>query len=225
MSLNPSIRKVVPASPPTAAATYDYYDIAEGTGIKNFYGALSIASGSHTAFLTTDTTAYSGMVVIKRKGALAWGLYGDVDYETTFNSPKLVKGNIRISATTGVQGQVANAKKICLLMALYKVSGGVPTQIGSNIGTPLTSTGAVAALTETHTLTIDVTDRIHFKIGDILRLNVKMYGAAAGATEGFGYGCDPADRNDSVTASGQVVVQDAYPTHLKVAMPFIITDI
>ena len=52
-----------------------------------------------------------------------------------------------------------------------------------------------------------------------------LLGAAAGATEGFGYGCDPADRNDSVIASGQVVVQDAYPTHLKVAMPFIITDI
>ena len=24
---------------------YDYYDIAEGTGVKNFYGAQSIASG------------------------------------------------------------------------------------------------------------------------------------------------------------------------------------
>ncbi len=221
MSLNPSIRKIVPASPAVANATYDYFDIAEGTGIKNFYAGMSIASGSHTSFLTTDATTYSGRIVEKRQGALAWGLYSDVDYDATFNLPKIIKGKVRISCSQGVQGS-AGTKKVALLMALYKVSGGVPTQIGNDLGTNQTSLGTSGASTETHNLTFPITDRVHFKQGDILRLNVKMYGVNAIADNGFGYGLDPADRDDTITASGQIVVESAYTTQLKLAIPFII---
>ncbi len=219
MSLNTSIGpKVVPPTPPSANVTYDFVDIADGTGTVNFFAAQSIASGAVTQhLLTTDENTASGKVVEKTTNQ-SEGLLGDINYETTFNLPKLIEGKIRVSFSEGVNGDTDNVR---LIMSLWKVSGGVPTQIGSNADSEgYTHSGAGHASFQ-RLLTITA-PRTHFKIGDILRLNVKQYGHMGPHPDSAGYGCDPAGRDDSSVASGGQVIETGETTQLKVAIPFVI---
>lgn len=218
MSLNPSIRKVVPASPPSAIASYDYTDIAEGTGIKNFYAAQSIASGAASYFLTTDDTLYSG--VLSEKVQDQGGTVSIINYETTFNMPKTIKGKIRISVTLGVDGSNVTSS---VVLSLWKVSGATTTQIGDTVGTEKLTEAGPGQYDRTRNVTIEAADRVHFKKGDTLRLTVKLIGLA-GASETFGYGCDPANRSDTTSSSGGIIIAAGHPTQLKVGIPFVLTD-
>ena len=218
MSLNPSIRKVVPASPPTATASYDYYDIAEGTGIKNFYAAQALSSGALTDYyLTTDATDYSGRTSCKMIPAGA-GYTTDDNYEVTFNLPKIIKGRVRASVLQGLAAAGAG-QFVFLIMKLYKVSGGTATQLGDEVVTnPVTSTASTTTFSRENVV-FNVTERTHFKKGDILRLNIKVYASNLVST---GYGTDPAGRDDVATVSGGIIATAGNSTQLKVGVPFII---
>ena len=219
MSLNPSIRKVVPPTPPSAIASYDYSDIADGTGVKNFYACQSIASGAYgTAYyLTTDTSIISGRVAEKLQNKS--GLVSDMNYDVVFNLPKIIKGNVRISLGQGVSGDTVS---VTLRLSLYKISDGVTTQIGNSVDTDKTTQTGAGQTSHTRNLTIDTSERIHFKIGDTLRLNVKMYGQVGVAPNTMGYGCDPAGTTDAVDSCGAIVIVAPDPTKLTVGIPFII---
>ena len=217
MSLNPSIRKVVPASPPTATASYDYYDIASGIGIKNFYAALAMASGAITDYyLTTDATDYSARTSCKMIPAGAQYTTDD-NYEVIFNLPKIIKGNVRVSILQGLAAGGAG-QFIFILMKLYKVSGVNITQLGDEICTnPIVSTGSTTTFSRENVY-FDVT-RTHFKKGDILRLNIKVWASNPVAT---GYGADPAGRDDVASVSGGIIATAGNSTQLKVGVPFVL---
>ena len=217
MSLNPSIRKVVPASPPTATASYDYYDIASGIGLKNFYVAQALSSGALTDYyLTTDATDYSGRTSCKMIPAGA-GYTTDDNYEVTFNLPKIIKGNVRVSVLQGLAAGGAG-QFVFLLMKLYKVSGGVVTQLGDEVCTnPVVSIGSTTTFSRENT--VFVVGRTHFKKGDILRLNIKVYASNLVST---GYGTDPAGRDDVASVSGGIIATAGNSTQLKVGVPFVL---
>lgn len=220
MALNPSIRKVIPASLPQATATYDFFDIAEGTGIQNFYAGQSISSGAliHTGFLTTDSSMLSVKTSEKRHDVAGFG--SDVDYDVLFNLPKTIKGNVRITYSQGVNRDVGTPA-ISLVFRLYKVSNGVETIIGSKAEGTETSRGIAGQESDQHNLLI-VAPKTHFKRGDTLRLNVQMYGIVGAAVNTIGYGCDPSNRTDIVDASGSIVISSGETTQLKVGVPFVI---
>ena len=224
MALNPSIGpKVVPAAPATANANYDYFDIAEGTGIQNFFASQSIASGGIVSYaLTTDNTVYSGKITEKFIGALGWSKVSDIDYDVTFNLPKIIKGDLVVTVTQGVGGG-AELRSISLFVNIFKVSGGTPTQIGSEKKTELTTSSVGGVKSFTKNLTISSGGRVHFKQGDILRLNIELWGRATSASSEIGYGVDPQDRNDTTDEAGiDPVILDADTTQLKLKVPFII---
>ena len=61
--------------------------------------------------------------------------------------------------------------------------------------------------------------RTHFKKGDILRLNIKVYASSLVST---GYGTDPAGRDDVATVSGGIISTAGNSTQLKVGVPFVL---
>ena len=218
MSLNPSIHKVVPASPPTATASYDYYDIADGTGIKNFYAAQTHSSGALTDYyLTTDNTDYSAVISCKMIPAGA-GYTTDDNYEVLFNFPKMIRGKIRVSIVQGLAASAAN-QYIFILLKLYKVSGATVTQIGDEVCTNKLISTASVKLDRRENVYFDTGGRVHFKKGDRLRLNVKVYASHSVA---MGYGIDPVGRDDIATASGGIIIDAGHTTQLKVGVPFVI---
>jgi len=116
-SMNRLLRNV----PSNVIATYDYYDIAEGTGIKTFTGFIDEtassaffagANASH-AYLISDgeiniskrlTTWYS----IVNSSAL-WTKFVNVDFDLgKFNIPKIIKGTGYFQGTWTIEGSGSN---------------------------------------------------------------------------------------------------------------------
>ena len=218
MSLNTSIGpKVVPPTPPSALASYDFVDIADGTGVVNFYLCQSIASGAIVDnFLTTDATMISAKVVEKTENDT--GEITDINYDTTFNLPKIIKGKVRMNFSVG-----ANVEgTINLAISLYKVSGGTPVQIGDTVSTVIFNHSGAGRESVQRNVFIDTGGRVHFKIGDILRLKVIQNGAIGGSPSAAGYGVDPAGRDDFVEDSIAIVIEAGETTQFKVAIPFVI---
>ena len=218
MSLNTSIGpKVVPPTPPSANVTYDHFDIAEGTGIINFYLCQSLASGAIVDnFLTTDDSMISAKVVEKTVNDT--GEITNIDYDTTFNLPKIIKGKVRMNFSVG-----ANVEgTINLAISLFKVSGGTPVQIGDTASTIIFSHTGAGKESVQRNVFIDTGGRVHFKIGDILRLNVIQNGGIGGPPSAAGYGCDPAGRDDFVEGGIDIVIEAGETTRFKVAVPFVI---
>ena len=225
MALNPSISKVVVPAPPTASANYDYFDIAEGTGIQNFFASQSIASGAVLQpFLTNDESTYSGRVAEKTKQTSQdIKVTSIVDYDVQFQLPKIIAdAKIRMSVTLGMNVVAANANQVLLVCELFKVSGGVPEQIGEQAETNIISSIATETKSRTDNMSFTPSGRINFKIGDILRLRVTLHGRGNGGASAQGYGIDPKDRDDESTVSGAIVIESAHTTQLKLAVPFII---
>ncbi len=225
MALNPSINKVVVPAAPTASANYDYFDIAEGTGIQNFYASQSIASGAILqAFLTNDESTYSGRITEKAiQVSQDIQITSIVDYDVIFQMPKLISDAIiRMSVTMGMNVVSANANSVLLVCELFKVSDGVETQIGEQAETNILSETAAGTISRTDNISFTPSERVHLKIGDILRLRVTMWGRGNGATSAQGYGIDPKDRDDETTVSGAVILESAHTSQLKLAVPFII---
>ena len=175
-----------------AIASYNYTDVADGTGVIVFYAIISQTSGSVDYHLVTDSSLYSDAVDIG----------GDVDLDfdlTAFNLPRKVKGTAYVSI--GLEA-VGAGNTIYATVQLRHVRGGTETNI----------TSAIAS----HTLTNEANmmfiplpiTATHFKKDDILRLNVTT---TTSGTAGFGV--DPANR-----ASATYANLDS--RQLKVLVPF-----
>ena len=75
-------------------ASYNYIDVAEGTGIINYYGIITSEGGR----LTTNPL-YS--TVVQTKGSkitgTSWGKSIDKDFDLDLNLPQNVKGTMLIN--------------------------------------------------------------------------------------------------------------------------------
>ncbi len=208
-------------------ANYNYFDIADGTGIVNFYGSQSIVSGlAVTAYLTSDGTQYSGKVVEKVKPPVSSTTkVSDIDYEVTFNLPQRIKGQAKLSVTQGCRASGGVENNVFLITKLYHVSGGTPILMASadTDTTNKSDTGGTQA-SVTRNLNYDLSSQIwNFKSGDILRLNIECWAISGNNVNNIvGYGIDPQDRNDGTTIDGLSCIADSDTTQLKLALPFIL---
>lgn len=211
----------------SALINYSYADIADGTGIQNFYAVQMTLSGSAvTGVLTPDAGVFSGNITEKTiYGTATYAEKDDTDYDVTFNVPKTINGTIVVNVTQGLNVEGAG-NGIYLLLSLYKVSGGTPTQIGSTVTTEAFETDVITIQSKTTSASIATGGNIDFKAGDILRLNIVQWSKGAGATATQGYGVDPADRNDIAEGTAShpelKILEDADTSQLKVAVPFVL---
>lgn len=222
MVLNPSIKKVTPTTPPVAVASYDYTDIANGTGIQSFYGAQATSSGAAIQYiLVTDEGLYSNVIAEKSTWTGARKLLSNVNYDVKFNLPQQIKGDAYVSFSQGAH-KTAGITSTNVKVNLYHVNkDGTELLMASGESNQTKNSGANNDETDTVTLPLDITKRWLFKKDEILRLNMNLYGT--GGTAGIsGYGCDPKDRDDILTASGGIVIENAYTTQLKLQVPFLI---
>lgn len=191
-------------------AQYNYYDVAEGTGINIFYGTGADASGAVTRILSTQA-------IPATKGYALGGEYGrreNVTPEaswalTAFNTAKTIKGTAYVHFSWTV---VANAGP-----AAY-ASGAVTAKIYKN-GTVIGSAGTTpqgtnANATVTSTLAIPLT-KTSFKTGDVL--NLGMVGTGTGDYSVYVY-CDP-NNGDFAEATPNITAA-TNTTKLSLYIPF-----
>lgn len=186
-------------------ANYNFVDIAAGTGYINFYAGNTVDK-----VLLSNFTYYSD-VIKHTSGAITFGadqLLFDVDFDTVLNRPLDVRGlgivNVPIACNTASGSSFVNG----YVTVILRKWNGVETDIVSN-----TSSGwSVASAITYDTLSVDLDIPLtHFKIGETLRLTLKVYGSGTGDNPGaaryVSYADDPKGRTTGWDTSGAVPSQ------------------
>lgn len=172
-----------------AIASYSYTDIAEGTGMTNFYLAQTIDSTGTNTILTTQL-ARSAVNEISTGDAA--GREDDFDL-TAFNIPKTIEGTALISFH---QRDTDSTSNNSVTITIKKWDGTTETELGTN------TTETINDESKRVLLEIPLT-RTHFRKGDVLRVTMKITrgGTFPGAGEGI-YGTSPAaEISDNLAAT------------------------
>lgn len=167
-----------------AIASYDFNDIAEGTGVVMFYGFTS-QDNSAVAYHLGTAPVYGATIATQRSTMGTTTMNFDL---TPFNMPRVIKGTAIFSCGVGGENNII----IHITAKVQKWDGTTATDCSSTITTgsftsvtPPSSTAATMLLVK-----IPLTET-HFKKGEILRLVVGLVTENGGEGE---IGHDPMDR-------------------------------
>lgn len=171
--------------------SYDYFDIAEGTGVKKFKGA-SVTNDTTTSFiLLSDQEVYSSLISTSKDVVDIATSPGtkmiDVDIDlSVFNIPKDVEGNVYVN--------------FCYYLSKYSganYEGWFVVKVKKNdveIGSARTASTNTTTK-EIVTLKIPVT-RTHYAKGDVLRITVESWAISTDASDVRSeFGHDPQNRD------------------------------
>ena len=213
---------------PTAAAiaSFNFFDISEGTGIISFYGVSHRESSSASYYLTSNTNTYSSTVVAS--GAFVTGSStGQIlsaNFDIKFNRSQNLKGYAYMNFSFGGTGTTGTGTPSIF------ISGG---SISNNTtGTTLASLGnlsnqaidlsspVLGSYSKGLNVRFDLTGGpYHFAPGDTLRLNLQVWGTCSGTapiTYG-GIGIDPQGRADP----DDLTIQTTNTTKMILNLPFL----
>lgn len=166
-----------------AVASYDWTDLAAGTGVVAYTGYTSQVSGAALQYnITSNDSVNSTSGAAHASGSSNTFLNLDFDL-TEFNTPRTIKGNILVNFGYYVRSTLSSTIKGYSIITIKKVRNGTPIDIGQQSGAVVNS-GAGIITKKIMSIPISVTNSL-FKKGDILRVNA--YLSASGANDG---GCE-----------------------------------
>ena len=159
----------------SAIATYDYTDIAEGTGISAFYGGN--ASGSTAWILTGNTSLYSATGFTVLNGF-------DQNFDVPFNMPKSIKGELLLQVPISLYADPTYSSTGYIVAKVVHYDGTTETIIGGPVTSPSKTNGGSGAWGGAMLVLKMTIARKHFKKGDILRLNIVGTQSGTGTDQG-----------------------------------------
>ena len=177
----------------SAVASYNYTDMAEGTGVTMFY--LAATKGDN---ILTPNQIYSDVIEYSTGAHILTTDFVknmDVDYDlSAFNSPRTVKGTAYINFTGHIHKSGTAVATSKFTIKVRKWDGTTETEIGNATTAELSS-----AANHNYILTalaIPLT-QTHFGIGDVLRVTIEGYDkeAAPDSTNILIVGQDPMNRD------------------------------
>jgi len=203
----------------TAVATFDYQDIASGTGYVLFYGGTLADGTASGSYVLSDNAFYADKVVTRTvANPSSWTKLIEEDFDVTFNLPRIIKGNALLTIPIGIKHAADGEEYMKYYGHVYKVSGGAEEFLvsGSSTIEVFTGVGAAAiARTNSTLLTLPITN---FKKDDILRLTVQL--VAKGGSTTYGFAHDPKNRNDDAAGAEIVIIPDGIDTIMEFHVPF-----
>ena len=206
-------------------ATYSYTDIAEGTGIVKFYGAVH-NEGETNSFMLTTNTPYSNQIIVSgavTTTASAERLRNDT-FSVTFNRPQNLKGKAYLNMSIGgnlVSGYDAVERMAVSGAYLAKFDGTTETAITVLVSGASMLHGGVDVTSKTILTEFNISSVAHFKKGDSLRLIIPLWafnGYDNGEMTHGGYGCDPIGRADP---NGKTI-NTTETTKMELYVPFVL---
>lgn len=189
----------IPTPPPSAVASYNYIDIAEGTGTVIFYGTATEAStGIDYHLLANKIDGWPREKSVNSTSTTT------LDFDLApFNLPQYVKGTAYFSAGIGAHGQDGTTTKIQVQLKHW--DGSTPTNLTAEIESQTVTVAGGAGAYEVACLKLPITTEKHFKKGEILRLTVKLIVSITGASTGI-VGHDPMNTSTDYISMMQVHV-------------------
>lgn len=219
----------IPLLPTQATASYDFQDIADGTGVVHFYAGTAISTlgttpsqGSTTSYiLSQDTFRSAGIETTTDAVVYVGSTYAQSGNQSRtfalseFNLPKTLQGTAIISSCMKTKNPANGDGYIKPNYVLMKNS----TDIGSQYGQEIATTAAGFGSAVNQLVTIDLSSPVHFAKGDVLKLRVEEWGSADAGTSTLTstFGTDPLNRDGTnITPSSDTTST----TILKASIPF-----
>ena len=210
----------------TNIQSYNYTDIAEGTGVINFKLFTTTDSVGNDYILGTQTL-YSSLIDTAVSCTASYENFtkvGDLDFDLTpFNTPKDIKGTavFQFSHLAKSAGSANTSLDGYTIVRVRKWNGTTETEIGSAQSPTLSPT--VSGDEKSGIVCMEATlTNTHFAAGEILRVTVEMWVKATdvGTNSGVYYvGHDPVNR-DSTSADGIKPSVDPLIQTFNVYIPF-----
>lgn len=167
---------------------YDFTDMLASVGYVNLYGICDEATVYKLTRLPLVSTTY-----IKNYAPSVSGLQGEVNFDYTFLTSQLVKGELFLSLTYYARAIATQSADCYLKIRILHYDGSTETVIGTQQTTDtITQTDDSAYLWKRTTLTFAVNKQ--FKNGDILRVEIETWSTTT-TNAGAGFLMDGANRN------------------------------
>lgn len=193
-------------------ASYNYTDIAAGTGITNFYAGEVSISGSSISRILSNVEFYSNSISTEDYTGTdtSYTEKFDLDFDVLINKNFVIEGktNVNIPVMIGITGSNDGASMSAyVVVKLRKWDGTTETEIASNTTKLFYAENAVGADEETAVYDIsavylDIPQTI-FKTGEYLRLTCIGYAKRVqDGTYHFKLGYDPMNRSIDWDAAG-----------------------
>ncbi len=203
-------------------ASYDFIDIAEGTGVVQYYGAENSAS----YFLTANANIFSNLVLTTtQSSATTDTIQHDRDFDITFLLPKNLKGNVYVSVPSHILNNSGSSQTIQAYVKVYvrKWDGTTETAI-ANATSDTLNTGNIANganVQGAFGVSVAVNTLQHFKAGETLRITIEYHGWSSVGSAKYTIGHDPQNRAEDMylpsTSSG---VAFSVSTKMQFSVPF-----
>jgi hypothetical protein len=180
---------------PSAIASYNYTDLAEGTGIVKYYGFQSETSAGVDYHLGTNQVyAGGGATLSSGYTSNANKKEADVDFDlSAFNAPQTIRGTVTVTGCITANSSGGYNGFTYVIFKLRKWDGTTETELAS-VQTPTAVSGS-NTITEIINVQMAIT-KTHFKKGEILRLTAEIWGyVSAGGNGNYALGVDPQNRD------------------------------
>jgi len=167
---------------------YSFQDMLANVGYVELFGICDEAAAYYFQRLPLASTDYK--VIYSPPGT---GLKGEINFDYTFLTSQLVKGNLFLSVTYYARCIATQDANCYLKIRVLHYDGSTETVIGAQQTTDtITETGDVTTKYKRTTLTFAVNKM--FKKGEILRVEIETYTTLANNNE-CGFYFDGANRN------------------------------
>jgi len=192
-------------TPESALASFNYEDIANATGVVHYYPIIapefsgaSFISGATLIPSVIQSSSISESVSTNTNAAtkhFEWG------YDLKFNLPRVVRGDIFISAPWAAQANGADANnqasgQYIIYIQRVDASGAVTDIISGQSLIKGTPVGGTALFNATTTTKLPLITKTKFKKGVKLRALIQFWGSKTGGGHTFYIGHDPANTTD-----------------------------
>jgi hypothetical protein len=182
----------------TNIASYDYVDIASGTGMIELYCGLATTSNkimSNIKFYSSHVSTYYATPGIQAN----WTTALDYDFDILINKPLTIKGNAMVNVPVAAYDPGTQARATCYIR---KWDGTTETDIVSGSSDPVIQVGAGSTgWLYGQSATKLVVPQTNFKKGEYLRLTIVLEYKCTSASVFVAIGHDPMNRSVGLSGS------------------------
>lgn len=172
-----------------AFASYNYTDIAEGTGVTKFYGFSHEESTGKRYSLSSEAVISRDRYFNDTSASVGKDM--DLDFDISFHKQKTVNGVLRVVGSVYVGAPGGNAK---VRVRVRKWDGTTETEI------VYADSQTMAGSDVYHPFTMEMTvPQTHFQSGESLRITVEFWNLNASTTFPMKFYYDTLNTLDSAT--------------------------
>lgn len=203
---------------PPFLVSYNWIDIADGTGVIQFYAFTSEDTSTIDHHLSAQVLTPSIGNTTGNTTDADWTLQEDIDFDlTTFNITKTIEGTAVVNFPLLARGTGSGSfgSQVYVIVKIRKWDGTTETDLAT-AQTDMRATGTSASNRASINLQMPITKTV-FNRGDTLRLTIEIWARRVGGSLSIAIwevGHDPLNRDQ-----GDFVAAD-YPTPMILSIPF-----